>query len=130
MCLTKTTEIKKATENIVCYKIMRCDKNDKLYSMYFYNTKWRLNKTRTNTSRESSITVNEITGGYFHSYKNVYTAQDFLYKYKNYPHSSLALVECVIPKGTTYCEGFDSSYNLGYASKRLKVTRIIYKNLI
>ena len=150
MCLNtiqeKTTVAK---EDIICYKVLtyRMDNTtgDLLYMSPFYDFVWYRNNPNNifsyyiaDTSwwidhgKEDKQLSNiayydhkgvrhkqyQVCSGYFHTFKSLLGATCFFKKF----HASV-IVECTIPKGTTYYEGYDSGGIQGYASTNLRINK-------
>lgn len=120
MCLYSCQSRKKATKDIVCYKILNCINGD-LYSIYGKH-KWEVGTLYEAERAKPSYYDDEIKFGYFHSY-------DKEIEINKYSLNSMQrVVRCIIPKGTYYYHGIHSDGREGYASKKLKVVHVFENN--
>ena len=62
----------------------------------------------------------ELNGGFVHSFKNKKDAIEFA-RWR----SHVDVVECIIPAGTPYFEGWNHDGSDGYASTKLKYVKVI-----
>lgn len=122
MCLSIVGCRKKAKEDIPVWKVLKVRKiNDNLTqyrSPHYDHELWEIGATKTITKRASLIYKNDVRGGYLHSYKHDWDAQDECYLPEWY------VFEAVIPKGTWYYEGYASNGKHSYASKSLRIGKI------
>jgi len=137
MCQTNKEKMVRqiAKEDIVCYKIVIEDGNN-LYTLYqrmevelgkHYKDKYKITQFYNCWHN-----VWKIEEGGFHSYRNKKWAE-VIFRcsttdwFSQLLHKNLKLVECIIPKGTAYYEGyFDNDINEEtYVSKE-----IVYKQII
>lgn len=127
MCLITPGPLNKATEDIVCYKIL-CEcyhigGETTLHSPYFRGYEsWKVGEMTTPVSMAdyNGTKYARVGAGFLHSFKSVKDAFD-LANIKLFLSRDVACVyKCVIPKGTQYYQGFDDCNCFGYASKALK----------
>lgn len=124
MCLrTKMLEPAIAQKDIVVYKWLN-EKEDKLYAPYYRHFNYTLNKEHKTFLFCIYGTVNDG----FHSIKNRITA---VFHYAKYGCINKAnLFKCVIPKGSKYYTGQDTSgSNKGFASDTIIIKRKLIFNL-
>lgn len=123
MCLYPKGNLKKAKHDIVCYKVMFRTQANKYFSIYWdrldpwYEGKFKKAKY-TRPLRYNSYVIlgfGEIGDGFFHSYVNEIISCD----------DEMCVCKCIIPKKTYYFEGIHSDGNYGYASKKLKIVKVI-----
>ena len=111
----------------------KCISGDKLFEAE-YPSYWGV-ETRINTIKDLESMLQytgstEISVGFIHSYKNLSDLEDrknvgFYRWMRSVPLGGecrvIHIFECVIPKGTLYCEGYinDSDTVLGYAAKKV-----------
>lgn len=127
MCLTsKNPELKVATVDIPCWKILSFEK------LYGYETPFQHRKvpisvvcgTEPLMANEDVVVGIRADGefdygeGVIHSYAMGYNARYWLSISDNYH-----LFECRIPKGTLFAEGIDTNRDLGFASKKIVFVR-------
>lgn len=115
---SKLLEPKVAEKDIVCYKTINKISPTKVRSLA-YQFVYELNKLYEadifTTAVDLRTSPNIINNG-FHSYKNEPTS-DFYH-----------VVECIIPKGSLYWEGFGNELRKGseeYCSNQIIITKII-----
>lgn len=126
MCLTIYTKergIKKlekiAEDDIVCWKVLYVGGNGQLLT-YFMQTPVRLGKKLKARGRiRSQFYGNnyQIDGGLIHTFKEKKDA--YVYAMEN---STIAIVKCIIPKGTRYYEGKFQDLGISYGSKEIIVS--------
>ena len=105
-----------ATEDIKCYKILQKD----MKSYYYGKFQWELGKLYE-TDMETTANKSKSIGKAFHSYRSYLDVQE-IYIYAGMPS---LVVECTIPKGAMYFEGYHGYDTSGYASNQLIVNRVI-----
>ena len=122
MCLiTKQKQPEIAKEDVVCYKIIKLNPNNRKYESYFYSEmKWKLNQLYSTTLDKSGKYVLEG----FHSYAHYQDALEILEK--EMPLGCI-LVKCVIPKGAYYYKGKHNDDKEGYTSNKITMTEFIKK---
>ena len=145
MCLNRdilNRPLKKATEDIVCYKgvqvpyeqwrkiktfVLRKLKRFKNYETYFTGDHVTIGMTFVATPELSQERLDwikdneeELEAGFVHSFKNKKDAIAFA-KVRNY----IDVVKCIIPKGTYYFEGTNSDFTEGYASTQIKYVKVV-----
>ena len=139
MCLTRTSRIQVADRDITCYKIIqiyhRPDGDD--YRSYYQHAKIELNKAITACEYLDPETTDEyLHGEVVHAYTDISCDdQDndwYIYDTKNYPYFSgcnvsIVKVECIIPKGTIFCKGFDDDDNWCYGAAVIIPKRVVEK---
>lgn len=122
MCLhTKNIKLKTAEEDLVCYKVV-IRYEEKKYLSFYRGYIYELNKTYYETLLklfpECKDKVFCIDKG-FHSYVNFCDANDeYVYQKKMY---DIALVKCIIPKGSQYLTGTDDLACECYCSNQIKI---------
>lgn len=126
MCLTIYTKekgIKKlekiAEDDIVCWKILYVDGNGQL-STYFMQTPVLLGKKLKARGRIRSQFYGHnygIEGGLIHTFKEKNDAYALAIK-----NSTIAIVKCIIPKGTRYYEGEFDCMGTSYGSKEVIIS--------
>lgn len=117
MCLTaEHLKAHVATEDIKCYKILQKD----MKSYYYGDFQWEIGKLYE-TEMETINRNPQIIGQAFHSYCSYPDVQEILI------HTGMPslMVECTIPKGAMYFEGYHGYDTSGYASNQLIVNRVI-----
>ena len=97
-------EKKTATEDIVCYKILRTD----LVSIY-YNYQYKIGKLAKSSLLYNSFMVDIITDG-LHSYSDLIKAQ------KRRSYSTRTIYKAIIPKGAKY---YYNPHDKEYVSNQL-----------
>ena len=126
MCLYASTEIKKAENDIVCYKLLVKENNNYMTPYQYVNVPklaiWGLMKFKA--EGKFTIYAHTVTDGAIHTYSELLMPDDILGKFVN--RMKYEMWECIIPKGTKYTEGTSSDMHIGYASKSIKFTRRIY----
>ena len=123
MCLYSWQSRKKATKDIECYKIVVV--SDGVMRSQFHNDNiWELNKVyEAEKALPGRIKYDgDVASGYFHSYNYLDSARR-AFSYEKYE----IICKCIIPAGTYYYAGIHSDGHTGYASKKLKITEIIYQ---
>ena len=128
MCLfTKESKPSQAIENIKCYKVYLFKHGD-CYSPCFETTIPNFGQyintklgAALSSEGENIYSVNEG----FHSFKFLPDAEKFSTCYNRFPN--FLIVECIIPKGSFYYEGFiaDSS---NYCSDTIILNKVVYSN--
>lgn len=117
MCLTaEHLKAHVATEDIKCYKILQKD----MKSYYHGDFQWEIGKLYE-TEMETINRNPTIIGQAFHSYCSYLDAK----KMHIHADKPSLVVECTIPKGATYFEGYHGYDTSGYASHQLIVNRVI-----
>lgn len=146
MCLDLMKDdstLKVAKEDIICYKWLLKYRDGALFSPY-QQKQYQLNsrirdvkrsirevKRREAYGPDGDRLTHTLTQGGFHTFKNKEDALCLL-KYDVYVGGPLnVLVECTIPKGSKYYEGYFKDWGYGaafesYASKELIVGDIVY----
>lgn len=124
MCLkVKNVRSKKATEDILCYKVVLKNHNGELTSPFYPKFVWQVGvETGPNERSIRRFIPKDIEGGYLHSFSTISGAIDL--KIFNINKGRMEIYECVIPKGTHYYEGMHSNGFSGYASKKLKLIKL------
>lgn len=123
MCLSKISIKKIAEEDIICYKIVLKTGTNQ-YETPFQCMKVSLNTEYVDTTPTNDnlvdLSVNEINGGYYHSFKN----KDNVLEYSHHFNGAVCVLKGIIPKGSEYYEGVYTSICIGYlpayASKKIK----------
>ena len=129
MCLTKVGGKRKATKDIVCYKVLIETYNgngEKLCCSPYNKFYWEIGKEYKNEEIANNYgSKEEIFSGYFHTFEKINECETKARKLIRSCRQNEALVmyECVIPKGTYYYYGYHQDGFWGYASKKLKITR-------
>ena len=114
MCLrTEQIEPQIATEDIICYKIIR--KN--MTSLYYNKFKWEFGKLY---KTEMQFYNSEQIAQAFHSYKSYKDVRE-AYSRTTEP---CVVVKCTIPKDTSYYTG-NHGVCEGYASEKIIINEII-----
>lgn len=112
---------KKALKDIICYKIV-CVGDHKMegFKARYYTFSYEIGKTYTEQAWRNIANAKSDLATYkwcvmigFHSYTSYWTAYD-----NTYP--GLILLKCVIPKGSFYFEGVDSTGEKCYCSNSIK----------
>lgn len=125
MCLVVKGKIKKAKEDILCYKILRMDIiTHELSSPYYYSMQWKIGEEYKNKEKAKINFPNHIENGYFHTYELKYDACVNC-RYNSGLSYNDVVFEAVIPKGTYYYNGTHYGRR-GYASKKLKIIRMVF----
>ena len=124
MCLDRISKRKIAKEDIVVYKMII--KEGEYFFTYFMNSQIYFNEIMSSELKEevrsaftfsySSSSLRQIVEKGLHSFKYIPTTILF--------DSKALLVECVIPKGSEYYEGYFSE------EKSLASNQLIYKRII
>ena len=139
MCLIRKSKIQVADRDITCYKIIqiyhRPDGDD--YRSYFQHTKIELNKAIVaSVYLDPKTKKRDLLGEVVHAYTHISCDDSNIDWYicdtKNYPYFheygvSIVKVECIIPKGTIFCEGLDGNDNHCYGAAVIIPKRIIEK---
>ena len=127
-----------ASEDIVCYKVIqiyhRSAGDD--YRTYFQHTLIELNKPIVASYSYSTDTLNDkkhLYGEVVHAYCDISCDDSdidwYIHDSKDWPYFmcdvSIAKVECIIPKGTLFCKGFDDDDNLCYGAKTIIPKQVI-----
>ena len=86
----------------------------KLSPMIMNNEYYEVGKVYTSTLIYSRKAVEQG----FHSFRYLNDAQAC-------SHGSASVIECAIPKGSRYYEGYNNGSSCGYASDTLKVVKIL-----
>jgi hypothetical protein len=137
MCLNRRSEIQVADRDITCYKIVNIyhlpGGDD--YRSYFQQAKIELNKAITASCYLDPKTTEEyLHGEVVHAYTDISCDDDdidwYIYDTRNYPYFrgcnvSIVKVECIIPKGTIFCEGIDNDGNHCYGAAVIIPKRVI-----
>ena len=132
MCLhidNITFKRKKAKKDIKVLKVLFVTTDitnieNRVYESPIHKTLWKLGQTRTiSKSEEGRRKGFIIEKGYYHSYK----ADDHMKKWVNASNLifNRLVFEATIPKGTWYYEGYHSDCLSGYASKSLRIDKLL-----
>lgn len=146
MCLAvnKTKRVKVAKEDIICYKVVK--RHGSYYETPYRNQQIKLGALYDESDNPMVVehscgfindwngdTYKTIHGNAFHSFANLKDAKWEANDWGGYAYD-IIVVECIIPKGTKYYEGFHGIYNTsiggypdGYASERILYTSTIYE---
>lgn len=120
-----------AKEDITCYKIVNYFFKDKRFVIRSFHMSfpYQLNKIEYEPLFPPVTTdYNNFVDHAFHSYKTFIIANDQYAMAPSVEVEDAAIVECIIPKGTQYYEGYHNHPDLiGYASKEIVLKRIIYQ---
>jgi hypothetical protein len=139
MCLNRESNIQVADRDITCYKIVQIyhlpDGDD--YRSYFQHAEIELNKAIIASGYLDPKTTDEyLHGEVVHAYTDISCDdQDkewYIYDTKSFPYFlgydvSIVKVECIIPKGTIFCEGLDDDGNDCYGAAVIIPKRVIEK---
>jgi hypothetical protein len=139
MCLNRKSNIQVADKDITCYKIIqiyhRPDGDD--YRSYYQHAKIELNKAITACEYLDPETTDEcLYEEVVHAYIDISCDDNnidwYIHDTKTYPISSeydvsIVKVECIIPKGTIFCEGLGGDDNLCYGAAVIIPKRVIEK---
>ena len=128
-----------ASEDIICYKLIqiyhRSDGDD--YRTYFQHTKIELNEPIIAERYLTIQGLNEreyLDGEVVHAFCDFYCDDSDIDWYiedtRSCPYFeecnvSIAKVECIIPKGTMFCEGVDEDENPCYGALEIIPKRIV-----
>lgn len=119
MCLrTEQRKPQIATENIICYKVIRKD----MSSLFHEEFKWEFGKLYE-TEMETSFSPflqNALIEKGFHSYSTLEGTREAYFA----SLKPCIVVKCTIPEGTPYYTGTHSKRN-GYTSEKIIVNEII-----
>jgi len=134
MCLYAKGKIKKAEEDIVCYKYLALsigrDEYGNISSTWcspYVNIGWEIGKAKENTNNKPYYDAHgDVSEGFFHTFKSLSDTKDAKNGYdfwNNGGRKQLGVFKCIIPKGTLYFEGIHGGFNQfqGYASKKLLI---------
>lgn len=119
---------KVATKDITCYKFLKRNLNRNLE--YYYSTYYQNSPVAIGNTYESKIIVEtRVIGGHLinialHSYKYLSSLRKTIKKY-GYVYDRIAIVKCIIPKGSTYYLGDFEGEGLSYASDKLTYVEIL-----
>ena len=133
MCwVTKQLEPKIADKDIICYKLVKRTKIKGIYKSSFQGFEYIIRQLYTNNldirfanksiKRHIYTCFYIIEEGMFHSYEN------HLYPVILSPLPHSALLECIIPKGAYYYEGY-FDWSPSYASSQIKILEEIWIDL-
>lgn len=124
MCLkVKNVRSKKATEDILCYKVVKKNYKGDLISPFYPKFVWQVGvEAGPNENAIRRFIPTDIEGGYLHSFSTISGALDMTLFGSD--RKNLRIYKCVIPKGTHYYEGMHSNGFSGYASKKLKLIKL------
>jgi hypothetical protein len=132
MCLSKISEKKIATKNIVCYKVVRIYQKSNYMYTYYQEAIAELGETYFSNiiiEDDNGLTVEKG----LHSFTDLSYAMKFIkIRPDNYNYTKLLIIKCVIPKGAEYYEGkfIDHLYGYisnSYASTELKYIKVVNK---
>ena len=129
MCLkSETIRSKKATSDIVCYKVL-LKKSHSLVSPFYHNFKWKFREIVEPRDKAVYRFISKhIEDGYLHTFSSIYGAEDMVKDSSMRDH--LRIYKCIIPEGTYYYKGIQSGGRYGYASKKLKLVKLVKKEKI
>lgn len=118
MCLTaEHIKARVATEDIKCYKILQKG----MRSYYHDDFQWEIGKLYETSMNALTVITKKINKA-FHSYRSFLDAQE-IHIHMGMPS---LVVECTIPKGAKYFEGYHGYYKEdGFASNQLIINRVI-----
>lgn len=122
-----------AKKDITCYKVLSYVDEDGHYISPMYYFHWftgnpnpeviyHISQFEHHDVRCWFFGKFKIGTGFFHTYQYLEEAKKLkhIIGLKNY-----CIVKCIIPKGTEYYVGYDDSQKDCYASKQLKIVKII-----
>lgn len=117
-----------ADKDIICYKICEyyTKKAGKVFYTYYYGTFVALGRTYSsvieiNKDGEYSFEIEKA----LHSYCTFESAVIKLDSLVYHRHNSVAIIQCIIPMGSTYYIGNYDGPNDGYASNRLTYVELV-----
>ena len=133
MCLYAKGKIKKAEEDIVCYKYLSLSIGRNEYGDIsstwcspYINIGWEIGKVKEISDNVPCYDYGCVTYGFFHTFKNLNDTEAAKNHYDFWNNSGmkqLGVFKCIIPKGTLYYEGVHNSIQQyeGYASRKLLI---------
>ncbi len=124
MCLLikKETYRTKATEDIVCYKVVKLKQTyfNNYYVTYYFDCVVELGKTYTSYLRREKLHYHYIVHKGLHTFKNLDDAKEFVKT-----RLKTSIIKCIIPKGSWFFEGNFDVFLPSYASSKLKYIEIV-----
>jgi len=129
-----------ANEDIVCYKLIQiCHRpNGDNYRSYFQHTKLKLNEPITALDSFHSVDIlsnkRRLYGEVVHAYRYISCDDiDMDFYIRNTASDprlrgfdvSIAKIECIIPKGTLFCIGYDDDNNPCYGALKIIPKKVI-----
>jgi len=139
MCLTRTSRIQVADRDITCYKIIQIYHriSGNAYCSYFMHATIELDKAITASCCLDPKTTEEyLRGEVVHAYTDISCDDDdidwYIQDTRDNPYFrgcnvSIVKVECIIPKGTIFCEGLDDDDNECYGAAVIIPKRVVEK---
>ena len=139
MCLTRTSGIQVADRDITCYKIIQIYHylSEDAYRSYFMHATIELDKAITASDYLDPYTdAKRLYGEVVHAYADISCDDDdidwYIHDTEIDPYLlgcdvDIVKVECIIPKGTIFCEGLDDDDNPCYGAAVIIPKRVVEK---
>lgn len=139
MCLTRTSRIQIADKDITCYKIIQIYHylGEDAYRSYFMHAEIELNKAIiAGNYLDPSTDAIRLYGEVVHAYTDISCDDDdidwYIHDTKTDPYFpkcdvDIVKIECIIPKGTIFCEGLDDDDNECYGAAVIIPRRVVEK---
>lgn len=139
MCLNRKSEVQIADRDITCYKIIQIyhRTGGDAYRSYFQHAEIELNKAILASNYLDPKTAGKyLYGQVVHAYVDISCDDDdidwYIHDTKTDPYFpvcdiSIVKIECIIPKGTIFCEGLDDDDNECYGAAVIIPKRVVEK---
>lgn len=139
MCLNRKSEVQIADRDITCYKIIQIYHRigGDTYRSYFQHAEIELNKAILASNYLDPKTAEKyLYGQVVHAYVDISCDDDDIDWYIHdteidpyFPGCDISIVkiECIIPKGTIFCEGLDDDENPCYGAAVIIPKRVVEK---
>ena len=139
MCLTRTSGIQVADKDITCYKIIQIYHylGEDAYRSYFMHADIELDKAIIASDYlDPSTDAKRLYSEVVHAYVDISCNDDdidwYIHDTETDPYLpgcdvDIVKVECIIPKGTIFCEGLDDDDNPCYGAAVIIPKRVVEK---